>query len=717
MKKSCYGILSILLCLFLLTLPFSFTSAFAEGHSTLGYGPLENEIGFPLSIGVDGTDRVWVLDALKSSICIFSSQFTVVSSFSLPISLPLSIHQLDFQPNGDACWLLVNEFLYKLSIKGALLSEINLKTLPLIGMKTMDRFAVVSDSSFLFVENLSNECYLVDISHPEIPAILLSESNNILLVKEVQSYQDTFFLLCQDLLSSSDNQFVFYQISSRGDLLRKESLGRSKLLMPIGFSINSSGTIFLYDGTFQFEIYNSQFSLLYDASPPLPDSDQYRPLLVAFSQKTVLLIHPYKGVFLFDGTTSSLKIPVANHDSVLLLPSAVCGNHQQTVVYDAITQKLHYYYYEIWKSAFKLNFLQNESLSQSSVQVFQSSSTDVFVVWQGVYLRILRVNPLTWSSTEIQIPSYIPPRSTVFIRSEDNRFFAYSWYDSILYSFSEKSDEVTKIQIPKIENPYSMYNCRITVDKSGFVFLFIPTIQKVYVFDTSGILTHYFTLLDEGYLHYSDMKIFQDIVAMCNYAKSTVEFYTKKGEYLYSFGSKGAILYPKTNSAYSETVESLQYPLSLGVFDKTLWITDSGNSRVVAMRGKSNPDLVKIELQIGSKSAYINNNRIDLDAPPFTENGRTLVPLRFIGEAFGASVVWDGNTKKVTYTLGSTIIEVIIGSTIAVVNGEKKNLDVPPKLVNGRTFVPLRFISESFGASVIWEAATKKIYIEFNKNS
>jgi hypothetical protein len=155
----------------------------------------------------------------------------------------------------------------------------------------------------------------------------------------------------------------------------------------------------------------------------------------------------------------------------------------------------------------------------------------------------------------------------------------------------------------------------------------------------------------------------------------------------------------------------------LGVFDKTLWITDSGNSRVVAMRGKSNPDLVKIELQIGSKSAYINNNRIDLDAPPFTENGRTLVPLRFIGEAFGASVVWDGNTKKVTYTLGSTIIEVIIGSTIAVVNGEKKNLDVPPKLVNGRTFVPLRFISESFGASVIWEAATKKIYIEFNKNS
>ena len=717
MKKSCYGILSIILSIFLSVLTISRTTAYAENNTVLGYGPLENEIGFPLMLAVDHSNRIWVLDALKSSVCVFSENFSSVASFSLPLSQPSSINQLDFQANPDSCWLLMNEYLYKISIEGVLLTEINLRTFPSIGTKSIHQFASVSDTLFIFTDSLTNEAFLMDISKNDQPSLIMMDNDSPLLVKDIQSFQGNFFLLCLDDPNSSENEGSFYQCNVRGEILRKGSLVNSKLQSSRGFSMNSSGDCYVYDADFRFEIYTSQFSLLHSSLSALSDSAQYQPFMTGFQQRRVLLIHPYKGIYLFDGTDNKVKIPVANSENALLMPSSVCGNHHQVVVYDSITEKLHYYYYELWKSAFKLDFRQNGSSFDSSVQLFQSSSSDVFVVWQGAYLRILKMNPTNWVSSEIQIPSYIPPRSTVFIRPEDNRIFIYSWFDSILYSFTTQSDDVAKMQIPKTENPYSLSNCRISVDKSGFVFLLVPSVHKVYVFDTSGALVHYFTLLGETFFGYSDIKVFQDLIAVCNTSKCNVEFYTKKGEYVDSYGTKGTILYPKHFSAYAEKIDSLNYPLALNAFDQKLWITDSGNSRVIVFQGKENTEIIKIELQIGSRSAYINNNRIELDAPPFTENGRTLVPLRFIGEAFGANIEWDAETKKVTYSLGSTKIEVVIGSVVALVNGEKKNLDVPPKLVNGRTFVPLRFISESFGASVIWEAATKKIYIEFSKPS
>ncbi|MCE5223975.1 hypothetical protein LLG10_07325 [bacterium] len=717
MKKSCYGILSILLSWLLLLLPIHLTAAYAENNSVIGYGPLENELGFPLIISVDNSNRIWVLDALKSSICVFSENFSIVNSFSLPISQPSPIHQLDFQANTDNCWLLINEYLYKISIEGVLLTEINLKAFPTIGMRSIHQFASVSDTLFLFTDNLTYEAFLMDISKNDQPPVILMENNLPLLVKDIQSFQGYFFILCLDDFNSSENESSFYQFNTRGEILRKGSLVNSRLPSSIGFSMNSSGDCYLYDAEFKFEVYTSQFSLLYSSLSALPESPQYQPHLAGFLQHKALLIHPYKGIFLYDGHDNTLRIPVANSENALLMPSSVCGNHQQVVTYDSITNKLHYYYYELWKSAFKLDFPKNDSYFQSNIQLFQSSTSDVFVVYQDVFLRILKVNPTNWVSSEIQIPSYIPPISTVFIRSEDNRVFIYSWIDSILYSFTAQSDDVVKTQIPKIENPYLLNDCRICVDKSGFVFLLVPSVHKVYVFDTSGALVHYFTLLEETFFGYTDIKLFQNLIVVCNTSKCNVGFYTTKGEYINSYGTKGTILYPKHFSAYAENRESLNYPLSLNTFDQKLWIADAGNSRIIVFQGKVNTEIIKIELQIGSRSAYVNQNRIELEAPPFTENGRTLVPLRFIGEAFGAKIDWEAETKKVTYSLGSTKIEVIIGSVIAVVNGEKKNLDVPPKLVNGRTFVPLRFISESFGASVIWEAETKKIYIEFSKPS
>ena len=83
--------------------------------------------------------------------------------------------------------------------------------------------------------------------------------------------------------------------------------------------------------------------------------------------------------------------------------------------------------------------------------------------------------------------------------------------------------------------------------------------------------------------------------------------------------------------------------------------------------------------------------------------GRFLVPMRGIFEALGASVQWDGDTRTVTGNRAGTTVLLSIDSKIAKVNDNTVELDVPATIVEGRTYVPLRFISESLGANVSWD--------------
>jgi hypothetical protein len=76
------------------------------------------------------------------------------------------------------------------------------------------------------------------------------------------------------------------------------------------------------------------------------------------------------------------------------------------------------------------------------------------------------------------------------------------------------------------------------------------------------------------------------------------------------------------------------------------------------------------------------------------------VPVRIVSESLGAEVSWDGATEKVTLTKGGTLITMTIDRTAVYINGEQQELDVPATLVSGRTYVPLRFIAEAFGADV-----------------
>ena len=110
-----------------------------------------------------------------------------------------------------------------------------------------------------------------------------------------------------------------------------------------------------------------------------------------------------------------------------------------------------------------------------------------------------------------------------------------------------------------------------------------------------------------------------------------------------------------------------------------------------------------------ASQVYVDGKK--LDVVTIAEGGTTLVPLRVIFQALGASVDWDRSTQTVTATKEQTTIKLQIGSNTAYKNGQPVALQVPGKVIQGNTMVPLRFVSESMGCVVNWDGATSTITI------
>ncbi|MCL2839044.1 MAG: BspA family leucine-rich repeat surface protein [Oscillospiraceae bacterium] len=110
---------------------------------------------------------------------------------------------------------------------------------------------------------------------------------------------------------------------------------------------------------------------------------------------------------------------------------------------------------------------------------------------------------------------------------------------------------------------------------------------------------------------------------------------------------------------------------------------------------------------------YLNDERLMFDVAPIIENDRTLVPFRAIFEALGMEIEWDNDTRTAIGAKYGVRIEIPIDSTTALVNGDPVTLDVAAMLYNERTMVPLRFVAEATGASVEWVAYRRTVVITF----
>ena len=124
-----------------------------------------------------------------------------------------------------------------------------------------------------------------------------------------------------------------------------------------------------------------------------------------------------------------------------------------------------------------------------------------------------------------------------------------------------------------------------------------------------------------------------------------------------------------------------------------------------------------VKLWIGNASMLVNGVQQPIDAQgtePVIVADTTLVPVRAVIEALGGSIVWNASARSVDAILGDCSVSAGIGGNVAYANGKAVAIDpanpkVVPLIISGRTMLPLRFVTENFGCSVVWVAATKTI--------
>lgn len=122
--------------------------------------------------------------------------------------------------------------------------------------------------------------------------------------------------------------------------------------------------------------------------------------------------------------------------------------------------------------------------------------------------------------------------------------------------------------------------------------------------------------------------------------------------------------------------------------------------------------LMRDELPDGPVYVAYKDKLLSFKTAPRIIDSRTMVPLRFFFEEAGAEVSWDESSKTASFTLDGVSASVTVDSHDAVLNGTAVTLDVPAKLINGKTMVPLRFIAESLGMNVNWDEANRLVTVE-----
>jgi hypothetical protein len=130
---------------------------------------------------------------------------------------------------------------------------------------------------------------------------------------------------------------------------------------------------------------------------------------------------------------------------------------------------------------------------------------------------------------------------------------------------------------------------------------------------------------------------------------------------------------------------------------------------------------VTLVFTVGKPTVVMNGVTVPMETAPVIENGRTILPVRYIATPLGAQVLWNAKEQKVTL-IGSKKVELWIGKPIARVDGfdvliDPANPNVAPRIVGGRTMLPLRFISETFGAEIVYDAKLRTVTVTLSRTT
>jgi len=113
-----------------------------------------------------------------------------------------------------------------------------------------------------------------------------------------------------------------------------------------------------------------------------------------------------------------------------------------------------------------------------------------------------------------------------------------------------------------------------------------------------------------------------------------------------------------------------------------------------------------------SQANYTADDQLkQMDAETFIENSRTYVPVRYLGDALSAETGWDEGTQTVTVTLDDKVVKLVIDDKTLSIGDQTKQMDVAPVIRDGRTYLPARWVAESYGYTVRWNPQVQTVYV------
>lgn len=174
------------------------------------------------------------------------------------------------------------------------------------------------------------------------------------------------------------------------------------------------------------------------------------------------------------------------------------------------------------------------------------------------------------------------------------------------------------------------------------------------------------------------------------------------------------------NISATDTLGLWSAPVDLasGANEVTIVARDLSGNQSTLRLSIERREQTTIQLSVGSATATVDTQSLDMGAQPvLLKSGTVMVPLRFISEALGATVDWLPAMRIITLKRGETSIQLQIGSKTGLIDLRPMSLLEAPIIVGDRTLVPLRFISEAFGADVAWDQQTKRVTITLLRKS
>ncbi len=144
------------------------------------------------------------------------------------------------------------------------------------------------------------------------------------------------------------------------------------------------------------------------------------------------------------------------------------------------------------------------------------------------------------------------------------------------------------------------------------------------------------------------------------------------------------------------------------------WIDPAKNPIIIQGTNAMLVDMIK---SLENKILYpikvmVNEKEVVFDVPPRILNGRTLIPVRSVFESLGAEVLWEESTGTISILKDSNVIKLNVGSKWAYLDQKQVMLDVPVSIIDGRAMVPVRFIAEELGFKVIWNGEKRAVFIQ-----